>query len=223
MYKVLRILGHRLHTMQYMLKGNIRAILCTRVIRILRKYRAIQIETRKQTLATRVRQELSIESPIRSSLSIATHGTGRSSSIATDLELRLQHILQTMLIHRDQYEIRRLATDLPTKATASQLNEDRSRPSTRRTAGRNTLSILRAHDEGTLLILGNHDNARCPCQDRLRNALVWCGHNFLNYRSCIIQSVAQLRVLRTCGNHSGGHRQSTKYTNCFFHGIASQT
>ncbi len=85
-----------------------------------------------------------------------------------------------------------------------------------------TLAILCAYNKGTFLVMRHNNNASCAGQNRLRNSLIRHRQHLIDDICSTVQAVAQLRVLRTCGNHSGGHRQSTKYTNCFFHCIASQ-
>ena len=86
-------------------------------------------------------------------------GPAEAAASAPSLELVSQHLLKSLIVHRNQDEVRRLATDLESKASASHLDAYRRAPASRRAAGRDSLTILRANHKRRLLVARNHDHA----------------------------------------------------------------
>src|ERR1700744_1297482 len=109
---------------------------------------------------------------IGGSLRIAADGTRRSSRIGAQLELAAEHVLQAVLVHRDQDQVSGLSTNLPAETAAFEANEHRCAPAAASAARGHALAILRADDECALLVVGNHHDARSAGENRLRNSLV---------------------------------------------------
>src|SRR6185312_15681303 len=92
------------------------------VVLILREHRAIEVDAGEQPLAARIGQELGVELPVGTGLRISAHRTSRRSGISTNLELVLQHVLKTLLVHSYEHQIRRLSADLEAEAASSKLD-----------------------------------------------------------------------------------------------------
>src|SRR5487761_1836518 len=86
----------RLVALQDRLKRKVRAIHRPRVVLILRKHSAIQIDAGEKPLAPRIRQKLRNELPVGTSLSISAHRSSRSGGVSADLEFILQHVLKAL-------------------------------------------------------------------------------------------------------------------------------
>ena len=100
---------------------------------------------------------------------IAAYRPRRSSGVAAQLDLVLQHILEALIVNGNQYEIRRLAADLETEATASDTEKYRRTPAMGGTASSDALPILSANNERTLFHAGNDCNARRLLCDHIRD------------------------------------------------------
>ena len=87
-------------------------------------------DPRTDRLRARIGQELCMErgSPLPA-CALRPTGTGRSRSIATELDLMLrEHVLQSTLVHCDQNEVRRLPADLEPEAATFKPYENRCAP-----------------------------------------------------------------------------------------------
>src|SRR6202012_5413296 len=105
-------------------------------------------------------------------LRVATNRAGRGGGIRTQLHLVRQHLLHTVLIHCDKNEIGCLPADLQSVTYAFQTDEDGRAPPLRRATGCNSLTVLRADYECTLLIAGDNDDARCAGENALWDRLI---------------------------------------------------
>ncbi len=87
------------------------------------------------------------------------------------------------------------ASDLESEAAACQLDEDRSAPSARRSAGRNALPILRADHKAAFLKLGI--TARQVALERMLEGIPLSGADIISchHRLCILKPLCQLRLI----------------------------
>jgi len=102
--------AHRIRLCSYIavqhgVVADVRSILRACVFSILRKHRAVQIDTGKQPLAARVCQKLRTQRSIRRGLCVAAYRAGCCCRITAQLELAAQHMLQAVFIHRYQDQV----------------------------------------------------------------------------------------------------------------------
>jgi hypothetical protein len=159
------------------------------VIRALAYHCAVEIDSREETLAARIGQQFGIEFPVRSGLRIAADRTSRSSSVAANLELALEQVLKSFVIHRDQNQVGRLSTDLKTKGTAGKGDERWSTPTVSRATGYHSAPVLTAQNECSFLEAGYDADTRRLLHDLLRNTLVWGHHDLVESRLGIGQAL----------------------------------
>src|ERR1700679_4184822 len=109
--------------MQNGVEGNVRAVFRTGVVLVLREDGTVEIEAGEEALGAGVGEELGVELPVSPRLGVAAHRAGRCSSVGAELDFVLEHVLQAILIHRNQHQVSGLTADLPAKAATLKLDE----------------------------------------------------------------------------------------------------
>src|ERR1017187_753256 len=108
-----------------------------------------------------------------------TYRTGRSRGVGADLELVLQQVLESAVVHRDQHQVRGLTADLEPPRSAGHANEYRRAPAVTGAARDDSLPVLRPEYEGALDHSGHHAHARGPLQDVHRHTVILGAHHLV--------------------------------------------
>src|SRR5580704_11057373 len=108
-------------------------------------------------------------------------------------------MLKPVMVYCHKNKIGRLAADLQAETRTSHLNEDRRAPTVARSAAENSLTVLCANHKSSLFKAGNYGNARGFTGDALRNAFVWCTHQFVKNSMTRFNAIIQfLQISRIC-------------------------
>src|ERR1700679_2082078 len=109
--------------------SRVATIECIGIIRVLRYHCTIQVYSCKYAFRSGVGQQFCIQLHVRSCRRISSNRSCGCSRIYADFELRLQQILEALVIDGDKNKVRGLAAYLKSDAATCKPDKDRSAPS----------------------------------------------------------------------------------------------
>ena len=133
-----------------------------------------QVDSGKQPLRSRVREDLGRHLRIGCGARIAADGPGGGRRFDPERDLVAQQLLHALAVHHQQHQVNRLRADLQPPAALFDPHEDGRAPFAVVTATHQALAILAADDQRRLLEAGHHDDARSLLPEVLGDVLI--GH-----------------------------------------------
>src|SRR5262249_5047671 len=167
-------------------------------------HRALECQAGKQSLGSRVAQNLCIGLPIGAGRSMATHRATGCRSFAADLEFVGEQVVHALLVHDHQHQVNPFGAELRAPASAGHGKERGSTPAISSTAGSNTLAVLGAENEAAFYQVGDNGDALGAIDHLFRDALVGRIHDFGENLAGCLQTLSRVCLV---GSSPRGNRE----------------
>lgn len=161
------------------LEGNVFAVVGAGIVLVLIDNVAGEVDASEEALAARVGEKLRVGEDGGGGLRVAADRACGCRDVSAEFDLILQKALEALVVGGDEDEIRGLTAGLEAEACAGHLDEDGGAPAMAGAAGQQTLTVLRSDEEGSLFEAGNDRYAGRLGGDLDGNALIRCGHQFV--------------------------------------------
>jgi hypothetical protein len=199
------------------LEGEVLAVVVAGVIGVLVNYVAGEVDACEEALAAGVGEDGRVGEFGGGGLRVASDGTGCYGEVAAELNLVLEEALEGVVGSGEEDEVGGLSARLEAEAGSGELDEGGCAPAMAGAAGDDSLTILRADDEGSFFEGGNDGDACGTGGDVVGDALVGCCHEFVeNEMGCFNPFIELLHVGGgRCGEGDGCG--DACYLNYFFY------
>src|SRR5437868_6948046 len=161
--------------------------------------RALESQSGKGALGTRVSEDLSVKLPIGTGRGVPANWASGCGGFATDLEFIREQMFHALLIHHDHDEVDSFGADLQPPASAADGDESRSGPTGLSVmAGGHAASMLGAEDEAGFEQVRNHGDALGAAEHFFRDAFIVRAHHLMNHFARLVEPFDCVVAVRSC-------------------------